>query len=175
MLYNKKRGGTYYVTTKNSSHQAVQVGCYQLSQRAPWSYTGWMCKEPGYRFQHPCTLGSQLRDNDGDIPVIGSGAITLRKKKNHRMVLYTLTALWTCTPGKSLPGLLRTLWKYLLLSKQSTRQKLVVILIYHLLSIQIVAASMFQMRGVKPQKRCHEAILIVVILTIMPASSLSIP
>ena len=51
----------------------------------------------------------------------------------------------------------------------------VVILIYHLLSIQIVAASMFQMRGVKPLKRCSKAILIVVILTIMPASNLSIP
>ena len=25
----------YYVTTKNSSHQAIQVGCYRLSQRAP--------------------------------------------------------------------------------------------------------------------------------------------
>ena len=75
----------------------------------------------------------------------------------------------------SLPGLLQTLWKYLQLSKQSTRQKPVVILIYHLLSIQIVAASMFQMRGVKPLKRCSKAILIVVILTIMPASNLSIP
>ena len=71
------------------------------------------------------------------------------------MVLYTLTALWTCMPEKSLPGLLQTLWKYLQLSKQSTRQKPVVILIYHLLSIQIVVASMFQMRGVKPQKRCN--------------------
>ena len=38
-----------------------------------------------------------------------------------------------------------------------------------------VAASMFQMRGVKPLKRCSKAILIVVILTIMPASNLSIP
>lgn len=47
--------------------------------------------------------------------------------------------------------------------------------VYHLLSIQIVAASMFQMRGVKPLKRCSKAILIVVILTIMPASNLSIP
>ena len=75
----------------------------------------------------------------------------------------------------SLPGLLQTLWKYLQLSKQSTRQKPVVILIYHLLSIQIVAASIFQMRGVKPLKRCSKAILIVVILTIMPASNLSIP
>ena len=28
------------------------------------------------------------------------------------MVLYTLTALWTCMPEKSLPGLLQTLWKY---------------------------------------------------------------
>ena len=65
--------------------------------------------------------------------------------------------------------------KYLQLSKQSTRQKPVVILIYHLLSIQIVAASMFQMRGVKPLKRFSKAILIVVILTIMPASNLSIP
>ena len=75
----------------------------------------------------------------------------------------------------SLPGLLQTLWKYLQLSKQSTRQKPVVILIYHLLSIQIVAASIFQMRGVKPLKRCSKVILIVVILTIMPASNLSIP
>lgn len=75
----------------------------------------------------------------------------------------------------SLPGLLQTLWKYLQLSKQSTRQKPVVILIYHLLSIEIVAASMFQMRGVKPLKRCSKAILIVVILMIMPASNLSIP
>lgn len=33
------------------------------------------------------------------------------------MVLYTLTALWTCMPEKSLPGLLQTLWKYLQLSK----------------------------------------------------------
>ena len=41
--------------------------------------------------------------------------------------------------------------------------------------IQIVAASIFQMRGVKPLKRCSKAILIVVILTIMPASNLSIP
>ena len=68
--------------------------------------------------------------------------------------------------------------KYLQLSKQSTRQKPVVILIYHLLSIQIVAAAsifIFQMRGVKPLKRCSKAILIVVILTIMPASNLSIP
>nr|DAP03431.1 MAG TPA: hypothetical protein [Caudoviricetes sp.] len=31
------------------------------------------------------------------------------------------------------------------------------------------------MRGVKPLKRCSKAILIVVILTIMPASNLSIP
>ena len=46
-------------------------------------------------------------------------------------VLHTLTALWTCMPEKSLPGLLQTLWKYLQLSKQSTRQKPVVILIYH--------------------------------------------
>ena len=37
------------------------------------------------------------------------------------------------------------------------------------------AASIFQMRGVKPLKRCSKAILIVVILTIMPASNLSIP
>ena len=50
------------------------------------------------------------------------------------MVLYTLTALWTCMPEKSLPGLLQTLWKYQQLSKQSIRQKPVVILIYHLLS-----------------------------------------
>ena len=57
----------------------------------------------------------------------------------------------------------------------STRQKPVVILIYHLLSIQIVAAGIFQMRGVKPLKRCSKAILIVVILTIMPALNLSIP
>ena len=35
MLYNKEKGGTHYVTTKNSTHQAVQVGCYQLSQGAP--------------------------------------------------------------------------------------------------------------------------------------------
>ena len=48
-------------------------------------------------------------------------------------------------------------------------------LIYRLLSIQIVAASMFQMRGVRPQKGCSEAIPIVIILTIMPASNLSIP
>ncbi len=86
-----------------------------------------------------------------------------------------LTALWTYMPEKSLPGLLQTLWKYLQLSKQSIRQKPVVILIYRLLSIQIVAASMFQMRGVRPQKGCSEAIPIVVILTIMPASNLSIP
>ena len=39
------------------------------------------------------------------------------------MVLYTLTALWTYTPGKSSPGLLQTLWKYLQSSKQSIRQK----------------------------------------------------
>ena len=39
------------------------------------------------------------------------------------MVLYTLTALWTYTPAKSLPGLLQTLWKYLQSSKQSIRQK----------------------------------------------------
>ena len=58
---------------------------------------------------------------------------------------------------------------------ETTRQKPVVILIYHLLSIQIVAASIFQMRGVKPLKRCSKAILIVVILTIIPASNLSIP
>lgn len=89
-------------------------------------------------------------------------------------ITYTLTALWTCMPEKSLTGLLQTLWKYQQLSKQSTRQKPVVILIYHLLSIQIVAASIFQMRGVKPLKRCSKAILIVVILTIMPASNLSI-
>lgn len=62
------------------------------------------------------------------------------------MVLYTLTALWTYMSAKSLHGLLQTLWKYLQLLKQSIRQKLVVILIYRLLSIQIVAASMFQMR-----------------------------
>lgn len=49
------------------------------------------------------------------------------------MVLYTLTALWTYTPGKSSSGLLQTLWKYLLLSKQSIRQKPVAILIYHLI------------------------------------------
>ena len=55
------------------------------------------------------------------------------------------------------------------------KAKACVILIYHLLSIQIVVASMFQMRGVKPLKRCSKAILIVVILTIMPASNLSIP
>lgn len=61
-------------------------------------------------------------------------------------------------PEKSLPRLLQTLWKYQQLSKQSTRQKPVVILIYHLLSIQIVAASIFQMRGVKPLKRCSKAI-----------------
>lgn len=78
-------------------------------------------------------------------------------------------------PEKSLPELLQTLWKYLQLSKRSIRQKPVVILIYRLLSIQIVAASMFQMRGVRPQKGCSEAIPIVVILTIMPASNLSIP
>lgn len=76
---------------------------------------------------------------------------------------------------KIMPGLLQTLWKYQQLPKQSTRQKPVVILIYHLLSIQIVAASMFQMHGVKPLKRCSKAILIVVILAIMPASNLSIP
>ena len=35
MLYNKERGGTHYVMTKNSTHQTVQVGCYQLSQGAP--------------------------------------------------------------------------------------------------------------------------------------------
>lgn len=89
--------------------------------------------------------------------------------------VYLNCVIWTCMPEKSLPGILQTLWKYLQLSKQSTRQKPVVILIYHLLSIQIVAASMFQMRGVKPLKRCSKAILIVVILTIMPASNLSIP
>ena len=60
-------------------------------------------------------------------------------------------------------------------STVSTMQKPVVILIYHLSSIRIVVASMFQMRGVKPLKRCSKAILIVVILTIMPASNLSIP
>lgn len=38
-----------------------------------------------------------------------------------------------------------------------------------------VAASMFQMRGVRPQKRCSEVIPIAVILTIMPASNLFIP
>ena len=76
--------------------------------------------------------------------------------------VYLNCVIWTCMPEKSLPGLLQTLWKYLQLSKQSTRQKPVVILIYHLLSIQIVAASMFQMRGVKPLKRCSKAILIVV-------------
>ena len=32
-----------------------------------------MCKEPGNRCQHPCRWESQFRDNDGDIPVIGSG------------------------------------------------------------------------------------------------------
>lgn len=63
-----------------------------------------------------------------------------------------LNCVWTCMPEKSLPRLLQTLWKYQQLSKQSTRQKPVVILIYHLLSIRIVAASMFQMRGVKPLK-----------------------
>ena len=59
--------------------------------------------------------------------------------------------------------------------EKSTRQKPVVVLIYHLLSIQIVATSIFQMRGVKPLKRCSKAILIVVILMRMPASNLSIP
>ena len=50
-------------------------------------------KNLGIGFSTLARWEAQLRDNDGDIPVIGSGAITLRKKKNHRMVLYTLTAL----------------------------------------------------------------------------------
>lgn len=50
-------------------------------------------KNLGSGFSTLARWEAQLRDNDGDIPVIGSGAITLRKKKNHRMVLYTLTAL----------------------------------------------------------------------------------
>lgn len=33
-----------------------------------------MCKEPGYRCQYSCSLETQFRDNDGDIPVIGSGS-----------------------------------------------------------------------------------------------------
>lgn len=68
------------------------------------------------------------------------------------MVLYTLTALWTCMPEKSLPGLLQTLWKYLQLSKQSTRQKPVVILIYHLLSIQIVVSNAWREATEKMQQ-----------------------
>ena len=50
-------------------------------------------KNLGSGFSTLARWEAQLRDNDGDIPVIGSGAITLREKKNHRMVLYTLTAL----------------------------------------------------------------------------------
>ena len=78
-------------------------------------------------------------------------------------------------PGKSLPGHLQILWKYLQLLKLSTKLKLVVILTSHLLFILIVAVNMCQLRGVKPLKQCREVILTAVILMITLASNRSTP
>ena len=78
-------------------------------------------------------------------------------------------------PGKSLPGHLQILWKYLQLLKLSTKLKLVVILTSHLLFILIVAVNMCQLRGAKPLKQCREVILTAVILMITLASNRSTP
>ena len=78
-------------------------------------------------------------------------------------------------PGKSLPGHLQILWKYLQLLKLSTKLKLVVILTSHLLFILIVAVNMCQLRGVKPLKQCREVILTAVILMVTLASNRSTP
>ena len=158
---------------------------------------------------------AQFRDNDGDIPVIGSGsyasdeakeiarlkrelrdaqdALDVLKKaigilneqfnpeRPNAVWCTDITYIWTqdgfvylnCVMDLYARKIIA--WTLADTMEVSTRQKPVVILIYHLLSIQIVAAGIFQMRGVKPLKRCSKAILIVVILTIMPASNLSIP
>ena len=73
MLY-KKRGVIHYVTTKNSSHQAIQVGCYQLSQEHPDLTEVECAKNLGIGVSTLARWEAQFRDNDGDIPVIGSGS-----------------------------------------------------------------------------------------------------
>lgn len=80
MLYNKKRSNSL-CHDKNSSHQAVQVECCQLSQRVPDLTPVECAKNLGIGVSTLARWEAQFRDNDDDIPVIGSGSYASEEAK----------------------------------------------------------------------------------------------
>ena len=215
MLYNKKE--EEFIMSRQKTHHTKQFKLDAINYRKEHpDLTQVECaKNLGIGVSTLARWEAQFRDNDGDIPVIGSGsyasdeakeiarlkrelrdaqdALDVLKKaigilneqfnpeRPNAVRCTDITYIWTqdgfvylnCVMDLYARKIIA--WTLADTMEVSTRQKPVVILIYHLLSIQIVAAGIFQMRGVKPLKRCSKAILIVVILTIMPASNLSIP
>ena len=73
MLYNKERGGTHYVTTKTHHTKQFKLDAINYRKEHPDLTQVECAKNLGIGVSTLARWESQFRDNDGDIPVIGSG------------------------------------------------------------------------------------------------------
>lgn len=81
MLYNKKRGGTHYVTTKNQHTKQFKLDAINYRKEHPDLTQVECAKNLGIGVSTLARWESQFRENDGDIPVIGSGNYAFEKEK----------------------------------------------------------------------------------------------
>ena len=81
MLYNKKRGGTHYVTTKNQHTKQFKLDAINYRKEHPDLTQVECAKNLGIGVSTLARWESQFRENDGDIPVIGSGNYASEEEK----------------------------------------------------------------------------------------------
>lgn len=81
MLYNKKKGVTHYVTTKTHHTKQFKLNAVNYRKESPDLTPVECAKNLGIGVSTLARWEAQFRDNDDDIPVIGSGSYASEEAK----------------------------------------------------------------------------------------------